>query len=302
MTDEGEPGLDGFDLKVLVRTLVMPPALPFLLMGVGLVLIAWRRPARVLLQPSAEGSDAPIFRRFGLRLAGIGLALSYLLSIGATADLLGAWLEKGQQQLEVEAIQTAASRAGIAVSGPPAGPSGSRPQAVVILGGGTVRDGANTPERERLKEGTLQRVIEGARLARETGLPVLVSGGIPSGLKRPEGQIMRDVLEQLGLRVKWVEDQSRDTVDNARMSAALLHDAGVRDIVLVTHAYHMPRARLAFEAAGLNVTAAAHDFLGGRWQEWRVRDFLPRASDAEAIALCLHELLGRLWYAWRGHI
>lgn len=294
--------MDAFDLKVLVRTLVMPPALPLLMMLAGLVLLSRVRPAAPSRKRWAADSRPQAGRRVGLSLAGLGLVLSYLLSIGATADLLGAWLEKGQHRLDTRAIRAGSTHPdAIAPAAQAAAPIG-RPSAVVILGGGTVRDGANAPDRERLKEGTLQRVVEGARIARESGLPVLVSGGTPLGLRRAEAQVMRDVLEQQGIPAKWVEDQSRDTVDNARMSAILLRADDVRNIILVTHAYHMPRARSAFEAAGLVVTPAPHDFFGGHWQGWQIRDFLPRAADAQAIALCLHELLGRLWYQWRGYV
>jgi len=277
--------LEGFDLKVLVRTLVMPPALPLMLLMAGLLLLAWgsRRAGQVRSWAAEPRSSA--LQRLGLRLAGLGLGLAYLLSIGATADLLGAWLERGQYRFEV---------GNTSVQG--------NPGALVVLGGGTVRDGVGAPDRERLKEGTLQRVVEGARIARASGLPVLVSGGTPLGLKRPEAHVMRDTLEQLGTRVRWVEDQSRDTAENARMSVAILHEAGVSNIILITHAYHMPRARLTFEGVGLVVNPAPHDFMGGHWREWKARDFLPRAQDAELIALCLHELLGRLWYQWRGHL
>ena len=295
--------MDGFDLKVLIRTLVMPPALPLLLLLAGLLLLALTQPRKPEWRFGSAAGQLPVLRRIGSILAGLGFMLAYLLSIGATANLLGAWVEQGQQRLDITSIK--AHPAGAAeAAGTRAKTASAKggPRAVIILGGGTVRDGVAAPDRERLKEGTLQRVLEGARIARGTGLPVLVSGGIPIGLNRPEAHVMRDVLqEQFGVSVRWVEDQSRDTADNARMSATLLRTAGISEIVLVTHAYHMTRARLAFEAAGFVVTAAPHDFLGESWSALQPRDFLPRAQDAQAIALCLHELLGRLWYRWQGH-
>lgn len=280
--------MDGFELKLVVGALATPPALPLLFVLSGLLFAALSGPARH--QPARSGrtgARARLWRRLGLSLAGIGLALAYLSSIGATADLLGDWLEQGQERWE-PASTTAA---------------GTQPQAVVVLGGGAVRDGVAGRHRERLTESTLQRVVEGGRVARGTGLPVLVSGGTPQGLTRPEAHVMRDVLQQmLGVSARWVEDRSRDTADNARMSAAILREAGVSRVILVTHAYHMPRARMAFEAEGLVVTPAPHDFFGDSWQSWQARDFLPRAQDAQQVALCLHEALGRLWYRWRGFI
>jgi uncharacterized SAM-binding protein YcdF (DUF218 family) len=275
--------LDAFDLKVLVRTLLMPPALPWLLLLVGLVLVAWRAPApgRSSVHEAPQGFTRR--RTQGLSLLSLGLLLSYLSSIGPVADLLAARLEQGLSRWEPAAAEQS-------------------PQAIVILGGGSVRDGANVPDRERLKHGTLQRVVEGARVARVSGLPVLVSGGVPQGLRQPEAHLMRETLQQtLGVQVRWVEDRSRDTADNARMSAVMLREAGLSRVILVTQAYHMPRAQRAFEAAGLNVTAAPHDFMAGSPAAWHLRDLIPRAARAEVIALCLHEWMGRLWYDLRGH-
>ena len=81
-------------------------------------------------------------------------------------------------------------------------------QAIVILGGGTRRD---APEYggDTLATLTLERVRYGARLAREIGLPVLVSGGSTYGGK-PEAELMLDaLLREFGVPVRWAEDRSR---------------------------------------------------------------------------------------------
>ena len=87
-------------------------------------------------------------------------------------------------------------------------------QAIVILGGGMVED---APEYGGAALGilTLQRVRYGARVARATGLPVLVSGG-PTMTLPAEALSMRDALvDEYGVAVKWVEPRSRNTHENA---------------------------------------------------------------------------------------
>lgn len=278
--------MDGFDFKVLVRTLLMPPALPWMMSLVGLLMIAWSgRRFKVSFDFDRHQKPTKTHRR-GLSLLALGLLLGYFSSIGAVADLLALRLEQGLTRWEPAQSEVMENS----------------PQAVVILGGGSVKDGASAAGRERLKQATLQRVVEGARIARITGLPVLVSGGVPQGLKHAEAHLMRDTLrENFGVPVRWVEDHSRDTADNARMSAAMLREEGVARVILVTQAYHMPRAERAFAAAGLRVTPAPHGFMGSRPGGWALRDFLPSAQEAELIALCLHEWTGRLWYAMRGY-
>jgi uncharacterized SAM-binding protein YcdF (DUF218 family) len=262
---------DLFELKLLLRPFLLPPAAPLLLMLAGMLL--WRRKPAI-----------------GRGLAVVGLLLAWMLASGMAADLICGRLEAGQTPLSPAALQAARK-------------APNPPRAIVILAGGAVRDGKFTPARERLHSRTLERVMAGARQARASGLPILVSGGRPEWLVNSEAELMRRVLvDDLGLAVRWVEDRSRDTAENASFSAAMLRAQGIDSIVLVTHAYHMPRAQAVFESAGLKVIASPHDWKGGAPDITQARDWLPNASSAETVWLALHESLGLLWYRLRGHV
>jgi len=131
-----------------------------------------------------------------------------------------------------------------------------RAQAIVILGGGTRR---LAPEYggDTMARFTAERVRYGARVARQTGLPVLVTGGTPRLATRSEAELMRQALEdEFGIQVRWVEKQSANTHENAIRSAGMLHKEGVQRVVLVTHAFDAPRARRRFEQAGFEVVSA----------------------------------------------
>ena len=128
-------------------------------------------------------------------------------------------------------------------------------QAVVILGGGTRRNAAEYGG-DTLGRLTLERVRYGARVARVTGLPVLVTGGSVLG-GEPEAKLMQDSLErEFGVGVRWAEARSRNTRENAVRSAAILRDAGIDRVVLVAHAVDMPRASAEFEAQGIAIIKA----------------------------------------------
>jgi uncharacterized SAM-binding protein YcdF (DUF218 family) len=132
---------------------------------------------------------------------------------------------------------------------------GKAAQAIVILGSG-LRLNAAEYGGDTLGPSTLERVRYGARLARATGLPVLVAGGVVFR-GAAEGRVMRDALEQeFGVPVRWVEARSRNTHENAVNTAAILLPAGVRDVVLVAHSADMPRARAEFAEAGLQTIPA----------------------------------------------
>ena len=94
-----------------------------------------------------------------------------------------------------------------------------RAQAIVVLGGGR---NLGSPEwgGETVNDYTLRRARYGARLARETGLPLYVSGGKPTGGESAEGTLMRGLLtSELGVPVKWVETASETTREQAQMVA-----------------------------------------------------------------------------------
>lgn len=174
-------------------------------------------------------------------------------------------------------------------------PETSGAQAIVILGSGLIRPVAAFGG-ETATDRTLIRLRHGARLARETQLPVLVSGGRPLNAGHTEAAVMANILrDEFGVAVRWREEQSQDTAGNARFSAEVLRAAGVGRVVLVTQAFHMPRARLLFEAAGLQVIPAPAHFVSKTGGGFAAGDLLPGASALHDSYYALHEWLGIAW-------
>ncbi|MDR2092700.1 MAG: YdcF family protein [Azoarcus sp.] len=209
--------------------------------------------------------------RGGAVLVWIGLAVGLFTITPAATDLLLAPLEPAAPVRPAEARSA---------------------QAIVILGGGRMFD---TPEYggDTVGRMTLERLRYGARLARETGLPVLVSGGAPGG-RTPEAQLMKAVLEEeFHVPVTWTEDASLDTHQNARNSAALLKTAGIGRVVLVTHAVHMRRAREEFASQGLATVAAPTAWLNSQ-RNGSILPALPNTESAYAGWFALHEWFGLL--------
>ena len=252
--------------KRLLSALILLPIAPLLLALLGLLL----RRARPRL-----GGFLAVF--------GLLVALASSLPIVSQA-LIGSVEARGPHALNTERIREVMN-------------SPAPPTAIVILGGGTRFDVREYPEHTSLKSGTLERVAAGARLARSTGLPVLVSGGQGPESAEPEAQTMARVLARdFGIRPRWLETKSLDTVDNARQVALMLAAAGVRRVFLVTQAYHMPRALLAFEGTGVKVVAAPHGFLGGRGRHAQWWQWLPSPGAVYASWLASHEIVGMAWY------
>ncbi|MEO7009232.1 MAG: YdcF family protein [Caldimonas sp.] len=169
------------------------------------------------------------------------------------------------------------------------------PIAIVVLGGGME---PYAPEYGvgNLRHGSLERLRYGLWLGRETGAPVAFSGGIGHAQTdaMPEAQIAARIAAQdFGRPLKWVEDSSRDTRENALRSLALLGPAGIDHIVLVTHEWHMPRALRAFrEAAGSTVQIEAAPMGLARGGEVAALLWMPSSAGYTEMRDVLHELLG----------
>src|SRR5215469_3195670 len=204
-------------LKSLLHTLLLPPGGPLLLASAGAALIG-----RCTTQRA---------RRSGWALLLCGLGLLWLLSTPLVADALTRAAQRCPP-LDLRRLPEA--------------------QAIVILGGEAPRLEAPEYGHQPAVELTLlERVNYGALLARRTGLPVLVSGTATEALA-----MRTSLARDFQTPTRWVENQSRDTFENARFSARILQPAGIRRIVLVTDATHEWRALQEFTSAGFSVLAA----------------------------------------------
>jgi uncharacterized SAM-binding protein YcdF (DUF218 family) len=157
---------------------------------------------------------------------------------------------------------------------PIAAPAGKAAQAIVVLTGGDLR------------------TQEAARQHRETGLPVLASGGDGEATR-----IKKQLETDFHVTVRWTEENSLNTEENALFTAEILARENIQTIILVTHALHMRRARRMFEDRGLEVIAAPTGFSTHAPLEWR--DFLPGAEGLKLTKSALHEIFGLAWYRAR---
>lgn len=243
----------------------MPSSLLFLLKKTVAVLLL--PPTSLLLMTVLGLLLMRRHRRAGMTLAATGVLTLYALCLPALAG----WLERSTYYSGAAQPLTGAG-------------------AIVVLGAGTA-DNLVDYDGQTVNGWALERVRAGARLAKRTGLPVLVSGGVVWD-GRPEGELMREAMSDFGVDVRWVESASRDTADNARLSALLLRDAGITRVALVTHAMHMRRSMEEFRRAGLDPVAAPT--MIRRPGTWEFSDFIPSSRALQQSGWALHEWLGWL--------
>lgn len=169
----------------------------------------------------------------------------------STSQAPGAWLERqwsSSQALRPD--QMADLRGNLA----------GRKAVVLVLSGGAQ---ALAPEygESHLPDAAFQRLHYGIWLGRQIGVPLMVSGGAgfagPPGL--PEAAVAgRIVNRDYGSTLRWIEQASRDTRENARYSLTLLQSEGIQDVLLVTHGWHMKRALRAFDREATRIGVAIH--------------------------------------------
>lgn len=166
-------------------------------------------------------------------------------------------------------------------------------EAIVVLGGGRYLD---APEYggDTAGPSTLERVRYAAKLHRETGKPILVSGGKPGQVGDvSEAAIMRGILQdEFHVPVRWVEDQSEDTASNALFASQLLKQAGIQRVYLVTHDNHMQRAIEAFRLRGMQPVAMPTHFVQPMPPSATM--WLPSLYGLQANRWVLIEWIGRL--------
>lgn len=242
----------------LAKTLLVPPALCFLAIVFGFAIVRWRK-------------------RLGRILVAGGLITLW----AASAPIVAAPFLRS---LQVD---------------PPLAPDAPLPDAgaIVVLGAGVSREadefGGLTVDRVGL-----ERIRYAAALHRRSQKPVMVCGG-PGALDEPPvAELMAKALEaEFGVTVRWRENGSADTAANAIHAAELLAADGITSAYVVTHAWHMPRARQAFAKTKLAMVAAPTGYRAP--QRTTVEAFFPNAKALHETAWACHEWIGRFWYVFR---
>jgi len=245
--------------KILSR-LLLPPAGPVLLAAIGLVF--WRR----------RGARLLVF---------LALACLWLLALEPVRDVLVRPLEP-PPLAHVDRLR-------------------GQKAAIVLLGGGIYEQAPEFEGRDTLRPHALLRTVYAAELALRTGLPVYASGGEPfSHAVESEGAIMRRWLIRLGVPPQRVhaETAAANTWENAVRIRKMLATAGIRRVVLVTSAWHMPRAVWCFRKQHLEVVPAPTDYKS-RQDGYMLLSYFPDWGVFADSGDILHEYLGLLGYRLR---
>lgn len=247
-----------------LKLLLLPPACIFLLFFLGKTL---------------RGR----FFRFGQNLASGAVIILFVMCTGWGARMLVAPLEKLTRPITRDSIGGA--------------------EAIVLLSAGRLNSAQEYDGRDIPDYIALARMRYAARLHRQFGLPILVSGGrgTMDGTEEPLGSLVaRSLNDDFGVPVKWQEVKSRNTLENATYSSVMLREAGIKKILLVTDAMHMHRASLAFASTNLQIVEAPTLFLGNG--ELGVYALIPSAESFRRSYYASYQWLGIIQHKLRATI
>jgi len=186
---------------------------------------------------------------------------------------------------------------------PPWDSSRGPPDGIVVLGGAITPDVSAARGAVALNEAA-ERITAAAALARRyPNVRIIYTGGSNAVLadQIAEAPFAVRELEALGVAHDRItaEEQSRNTIENAVFSRLIAQPKPGERWLLITSAYHMPRAVAAFRAAGFAVEAYPVD--------WRTRGPIDAARPFDSLSEGLrrtdeaaHELIGLMAYRLAG--
>jgi uncharacterized SAM-binding protein YcdF (DUF218 family) len=216
--------------------------------------------------------------RFGLWLATVAIACIYLMS----TPILAHWLIRG-----IDALAGAMPR--IATKAPPG--------AIIVLGADIGHSGV-PGEPDWVGQVTLERLAKAARLQQHLDLPILVSGGwTEHSFDSLAAAMSRSLEDDFRVPVRWREDGSRNTYENAAFSAAILRRAGIPAALVVTQPWHMARALWSFDTVGYPVVPAPTP--DTQSFSFSAATLLPQVPSLLDSYYALHEMIGLAWYLCR---
>lgn len=175
-------------------------------------------------------------------------------------------------------------------------------QAIVVLSGGRIPIAREYGNIDIVSAPTLERLRYASRLAKVHQLPIVVVGGSVNDERQSEAALMKKALEtDFGVQTLLLEEKSKTTFENAMFAKKVLKDKSLSKFLLVTHAYHMPRAMWCFEDVGLSPIAAPTVFYKRNSSVSEIYQYIPNAGALKQSRNALHEYIGMFWYKYIGY-
>lgn len=178
-------------------------------------------------------------------------------------------------------------------------------QVGIVLGG--INLNKKPTDRTYLKRGA-DRIMHAVLLYRKGIIDkILITGGGKDSIFNSEAEQLASILKTCQIPEKDIllETKAKNTYQNALFSKELLEEQNIKGkYLLITSAYHLPRASACFHKQGLNFDIFAVDFLSADYHkniDW-INALIPSAAALETWQIVIHEWIGFVTYKVVGYI
>lgn len=176
----------------------------------------------------------------------------------------------------------------------------------VVLLGGIVDEEASAASGQPAYNENVERVVMTHRLLQEGRAKTVIVSGAAADPKLAywgEAVALGRQLEAWGIEKERIiiEDKAKNTRENAVYAQAIARERGFRRVLIVTSAFHMPRAAECFSAVGMSVDTFPVDFRSHERVSGPLGDWLPRPHSLAVTSAAMRELFGRLVYRVQGY-
>ncbi len=204
------------------------------------------------------------------------IAVFYVLTMQFTAYYLMKPLENAYAPPGIQQLQEA------------------KPDVIVMLGGGAINNVPDIDGDGMVSGYVANRMMTVYRLQKELNVPVILSGGKVFEDTGREADIERRIFNGMGLPddVLLIENQSRNTVENARNSKSIMEEHGYTRPLLITSGFHMPRSMMIFEREGMKPIAYTADYQMSGQLAFSVFNFIPRNDAFNYSCMAIREYMG----------
>jgi len=230
---------------------------------------------------------SPLFIILGLIILGliigskktsfIGLIVLVICSLPIFSNRLIAYLEHNYQLKNISEVDTA--------------------DAIVVLSGMVRTIQTNEVSSYEFSE-SVDRIFAGIDLFKENKAPslILTRGTVPWSVGKPEGEYLRDVAIKYGVpRKNILLTENVQNTDQEAKSVKKILTIDAPKVILVTSAFHMPRAQKVFEAVGIRIVPFPVDFRNAS-SKLTFMDFMPSARSIWETSFFVKEMIGRTYY------
>ena len=211
-------------------------------------------------------------RKFSL----VGIVVLILSSLPIISNKFIAYLEKDYQPIEIADVENV--------------------DAIVVLSGMIRVIG----DEENLKyefTDSVDRFFAGLDLFNNNKSPILIltRGKMPWSVGIAEGEYLKELAIKYGISEENIilTDEVQNTDQEAKAIKKILTENA--KIILVTSAFHMPRAEKVFKAANINLIPFPVDFQNSK-SKTTMMDFIPSAGSLFDTSHFVREMIGRLYY------